>query len=81
MKDNGSLFISTPRYIPYEERSQNRKDYHLKEYTYDEYKELLNKHFHNVFIFSQNDSIISMQNPKMAWNFVAICTGKKIWVY
>ena len=41
--------------------------------TDEEFKELLNRYFTNVFLFSQNDAIISSQNPQMAWNLVAIC--------
>jgi len=72
--DGGVCFLSTPRAIPYKERSKNRQEQHVHEYSAKEFKETLSQHFTNVFLFSQNDSIISTQNPEMAWNLVAICT-------
>jgi cyclopropane fatty-acyl-phospholipid synthase-like methyltransferase len=73
LKDRGVLYCSTPRAVPFEQRSKNRQIEHPIEYSPKEFKAILNKHFKNVFLFSQNDGIISMQNPEMAWNLVAIC--------
>ena len=75
MKNNGVLFISTPRAVPFENRSLNRQREHVYEYSPQEFRELLKSHFTNVFLFSQNDSSIGYHNPEMAWNLVAICTG------
>lgn len=77
LSKNGTLYLSTPRYLPKEQRSQNRLNYHEKEYTQEELKTLLKKHFNNVYFFSQNDALISTHNPKMAWTFMTICTNKK----
>ena len=74
LKSTGVVFLSTPRALPFEERSKNRQLEHIKEYEFIEFRTLLDENFKNVFIFSQNDSIISSQSPNMAWNFVAICT-------
>lgn len=74
MKSAGVAFLSTPRALPFEERSKNRQLEHVKEYEYKEFCSLLDSNFKNVFVFSQNDAIISSQSPSMAWNFVAICT-------
>lgn len=73
LKQNGVVFMSTPRAIPFEERSENRQKEHAHEYAPDEFKALLEKHFSNVFLFAQNDSVIGSQNINMAWNLVAIC--------
>ena len=67
-------FISTPRRLPDEERTDNRKRAHPFEYSFIEFDQLLQNHFRHVHLFSQNDGIISSQNPVMAWNFLAICT-------
>jgi 2-polyprenyl-3-methyl-5-hydroxy-6-metoxy-1,4-benzoquinol methylase len=73
MKESGVAFISTPRALPFEQRSRNRQLEHPKEYSPIEFRQLLEKHFSRVFLFGQNDGIISTQNPEMAWNLVAIC--------
>lgn len=77
LNENGVLYISTPRFLPMDQRSENRRIHHKYEYKYSEFKQLLEKHFKNIFIFSQNDTHISTQNFNMAWNFLAICLNKK----
>ncbi len=68
------IFIaSTPRMVPIEERSENRRRYHVQEFTYNGFRSLLQKYFTFVSVFSQNDTVISDQNPAMAWNYLAIC--------
>jgi len=73
LKDGGMLFSSTPRALPFSERSLNRQLHHVHEYDYETYKEILMTSFRKVLVFSQNDGIISTQNPLMAWNYVAVC--------
>lgn len=73
LRAGGIHISSTPRALPYAQRSRNRQEYHVHEYTYQEYRGILRQHFTHVFLFSQNDSIISTQNPKMAWNYLALC--------
>lgn len=67
-------FISTPRVLPDEERTENRKRAHPFEYSFNEFQSILSQHFRHVHLFSQNDGLISFQNHRMAWNFMAICT-------
>lgn len=71
LKSNGLAFISTPRRI--DNPSENRKKYHIHEYSYQEFKESLEEKFDKVLMFSQNDEIISSQNYDNAWNYIAIC--------
>ena len=71
LSKNGLAFISTPQRI--DNPSQNRKQYHINEYSKDEFQEVLETFFSKVLIFSQNDEIISAQNPDNAWNYMAIC--------
>lgn len=73
LTDRGVVYLSTPRALPFEERSRNRQLEHPKEYSPQEFRDLLSRHFSRVFLFGQNDSLISTQNPAMAWNLVAIC--------
>lgn len=68
---NGLAFISTPRRI--DNPSENRKQYHINEYSQEEFQEALESIFSKVLIFSQNDEIISTQNGANAWNYIAIC--------
>lgn len=75
LRDGGVAYMSTPRALPFEERSKNRQIEHVKEYSASEFRDLLEKQFKNVFLFAQNDGIISTQNPDMAWNLVAICVN------
>lgn len=74
LSDDGVAYISTPRAIPFEQRSKNRQIEHVYEYSPDEFRNILKKYFKNVFIFAQNDGIISTQNINLSWNMVAICT-------
>jgi len=77
-KDNSIWFISTPRRLPDEERTENRKRAHPFEYNFEDFQILLQTHFEITHLFSQNDGLISFQNSKMAWNFIAICTRPKL---
>lgn len=77
LSDTGFAVISTPRALPFEQRSKNRQEFHAYEYAPDEFKSLLQEHFENVFVFGQNDGIISIQNLGCTWNMIAICTQKK----
>jgi 2-polyprenyl-3-methyl-5-hydroxy-6-metoxy-1,4-benzoquinol methylase len=71
LKPNGIAFISTPRKV--ENPSENRKKYHLHEYSYEDLLTAIETRFQQVLIFSQTDEIISTQNKDIAWNYIAIC--------
>lgn len=71
VKDNGLVFISTPRKT--DKVSENRKKFHVHEYNIYELKEDLEDIFSNALIFSQIDESIGTYNYNAAWNFVAIC--------
>ena len=42
-----------------------------------ELKDLMEDHFHNVFIFSMNDEVVHTGHHKMAHYLFAVCAGKK----
>lgn len=67
-------FVSTPRRLPDDQRSENRRREHPHEYTAEELRGELEAVFRHVHLFSQNDLFIGAQSPHMAWNYVAICT-------
>ncbi|HKB43491.1 MAG TPA: class I SAM-dependent methyltransferase [Chitinophagaceae bacterium] len=71
MKNKGVSFISTPRKI--DNPSENRKKYHIYEYTYEDLTASLEKVFDNVLVLSQTDELIGTQNKNTAWNYFAIC--------
>ena len=71
-KDGGIAYISTPNYLPHEERTKNRQEVHIHEYTYQELKEDLEKVFTASIILSQIDEAIGSFNPKKAWNYFSI---------
>ena len=64
---------STPRALPTEEHTENRKKFHVHEYGYDELRATLESVFARAVIFSQIDEIIATHHPRCAWNFVALC--------
>jgi|LauGreDrversion4_2_1035121.scaffolds.fasta_scaffold239685_2 2-polyprenyl-3-methyl-5-hydroxy-6-metoxy-1,4-benzoquinol methylase len=73
LNKDGLYIGSTPRALPFHERSENRQRHHVQEFSENEYRALLLEHFKKVIILSQNDSTISDQSEKMAWNYFCIC--------
>lgn len=76
--ERSTWFISTPRRLEDEDRTENRKRAHPYEYSFEDFRLIIGEYFYNFQIYSQNDALISFQNPKMAWNFVAVCTNPKL---
>lgn len=72
--DQAVTFLSTPRALPDELRTENRIREHPHEYAFDELRAELDAVFRHVHVFAQNDLFIGAQSPLMAWNYVAICT-------
>lgn len=73
----GTLFLTTPRRIPKSKRSKNRLDSHIHEYSFKELKNVLERFFHRVMIFTRSDEIIYTGHPDLAWAFLAVCCGVK----
>lgn len=65
--------FSTPQKLPYEKRSDVRKTFHIREYDYDSFKDILGEVFNTVCIFTQTDEIVSSGNPEVAWTYIAMC--------
>tara|TARA_B100000989_G_scaffold109397_1_gene80282 strand:- start:2124 stop:2783 length:660 start_codon:yes stop_codon:yes gene_type:complete len=74
LKPGGFAVIGTPNIASQKFASQRRINSHPFEFDYDEFDNVLNKAFRNVFVFSMTDEIVSTQFPKMAWYLMAICT-------
>ena len=77
LSETGFAVISIPRAITFEKRSKDRQEFHAYEYSPSEFKAILQDHFENVFVFGQNDGLISIQNLECTWNMIAICTQKQ----
>jgi len=67
------VVFSTPRYLPYEDRSTVRKFFHVKEYDKKSLHNLLSKFFSTILIFTQTDEVITSGNPDVCWTYIAIC--------
>lgn len=70
----GRIIVSTPRYLPSEERSANRNKYHINEFTFESFKSTIRSVFSSSLFLTQTDEIITFGNPKVCWSFIAIGT-------
>lgn len=70
LKSGGQFIISTPNS---ETRKNIKNPFHIKEYCFTEFKDLLNKYFEKVNYFSQNKNIILEGVSKQSTNMIAIC--------
>lgn len=50
---------------------------HVNCKTMPDFKALMERHFHNVFMFSMNDEVVHTGYHKMAHYLFALCAGKK----
>lgn len=73
LKPGGILFVSTPKKLPIEELSSNRIESHEFEYTYEDFKGLLEDFFDRPIIFSQTDEVITIGNLKAVWTYIGVC--------
>ncbi len=71
-KVDGVVYLSTPRYLPLHERTENRQKFHLHEYTLEELQEDLAKVFKKSVILGQLDEFIGSLNPHNVWNYFTI---------
>ena len=57
--------------------SEGSKRGHVNCKTGNKLKELLSKHFCNVFVFSMNDEVVHTGFYPMAHYLIGLCCGKK----
>jgi len=76
LNENGILYISTVRKLD-PPPTEYRKKEHLKEFTFEEFLDICQRFFNNVFTFGQIDQIISTFYKENQYHFVFICTCKK----
>jgi 2-polyprenyl-3-methyl-5-hydroxy-6-metoxy-1,4-benzoquinol methylase len=76
LSPTGSLYISTVRKMD-PPPTQNRRETHIRELTYEELYTFCSDRFRNVYTFGQIDQVISTFHHPNHYHFVFICTGKR----
>jgi 2-polyprenyl-3-methyl-5-hydroxy-6-metoxy-1,4-benzoquinol methylase len=74
MGPGGLIVLSTPRWLPFEQRSANRQKEHVWEYTYADLRDLLGTVFSRPLILTQTDETIGPGNPDACWTYIALAT-------
>ncbi|MBF0550753.1 MAG: class I SAM-dependent methyltransferase [Deltaproteobacteria bacterium] len=75
---HGVLIIGTPSLQSQAYASPPSREGHVNCKGYVELKQLMQKYFHNVFIFSMNDEVVHTGFYPMAHYLFALCVGKKV---
>lgn len=75
---NGAAIIGLPSLESRPYASSQSKIGHINCKSGPELKALLQKYFHNVFIFSMNDEVVHTGFHKMANYVFAVCAGKRV---
>lgn len=78
MKTTGVCILGTPTVEGQRFANSDIAGAHVNLYSGDSFYEMLNRYFHNVFLFSQNDEIIHTGHTPMAHYLIAVCCGKKV---
>ncbi|MBI4665255.1 MAG: class I SAM-dependent methyltransferase [Nitrospinae bacterium] len=73
----GALIIGTPSIQSQAYASPQSMEGHVNCMDHKRLKSLMEKYFHNVFIFSMNDEVIHTGFYPMAHYLFALCAGKK----
>ena len=77
LSDNGVAVIGTPSIQSQDYANAQSKEGHVNCKDYCELKELMEKYFQNVFLFSMNDEVVHTGFYRMAHYLFVLCTGKK----
>lgn len=73
----GIAIVGTPNITSRQYSSSVVNDAHVNMYDSERLEGLMNKYFHNVFIFCQNDEVIHTGFPPMAHYLIAVSCYKK----
>ena len=73
----GIAIVGTPNITSRQYSSSVVNDAHVNMYDAERLESLMNKYFHNVFIFCQNDEVIHTGFPAMAHYLIAVGCYKK----
>ena len=75
--DKGVLILGMPSLESQTYASKQSKIGHINCKSGDDFKRLLEKYFHNVFLFSMNDEVIHTGYSKMAHYLIVLCCNKR----
>ncbi|MCA1558156.1 MAG: SAM-dependent methyltransferase, partial [Acidobacteria bacterium] len=78
LKEQGVLIVGTPSIQSQVYASEYSKMGHINCKDHKQLKELMQKYFHNVFIFSMNDEVVHTGYYPMAHYLFALCVGRKL---
>lgn len=74
---NGAAIIGIPSLESQTYASPQSKIGHINCKSMPEFKALMQKYFHNVFMFSMNDEVVHTGHHKMAHYLFAVCAGRR----
>ncbi len=77
LNNTGVAIIGMPSLESQVYASKTSKEGHVNCKTGTEFKALMEKYFHNVFLFSMNDEVVHTGYHKMAHYLICLCTMKK----
>lgn len=77
LEENGVAVIGTPTIQSQGYANAQSKEGHVNCKDYRELRGLMEKYFHNVFLFSMNDEVVHTGFYRMAHYLLTLCTGKK----
>ena len=77
LDENGIMIVGMPSLESQAYASPQSKAGHVNCKSGDDMKTLLNRYFHNVFLFSMNDEMVHTGFSPMAHYLMALCCGKK----
>lgn len=75
---HGTMVIGMPSLESQGYASPMSKEGHVNCKTMPDLKATMQRHFHNVYMFSMNDEVVHTGYHKMAHYIFALCCGKKI---
>lgn len=77
LAENGAAVIGMPSLESQIYASPLSKAGHVNCKTMPDFQKTMERHFHNVFMFSMNDEVVHTGYHKMAHYLFALCAGKK----
>jgi 2-polyprenyl-3-methyl-5-hydroxy-6-metoxy-1,4-benzoquinol methylase len=73
---HGTLIIGMPSLESQSFASPGSRDGHVNCKTGEDLRQVLGRHFHNIFLFSMNDEVVHTGFNKMAHYLIAVCCSK-----
>jgi cyclopropane fatty-acyl-phospholipid synthase-like methyltransferase len=77
LRDRGVAVLGMPSLESQDYASPQSKAGHVNCKSMPDFKQTMEKHFHNVFMFSMNDEVVHTGYHKMAHYLFAVCCGRR----